>query len=82
MVLLTSLTDEAKSGDPTILGGIVALALIALFGYATYWSWTRSGEYTGLQMWAFRGAAVITGMIAISFVVSFILQIAAVLGLL
>lgn len=82
MLLLQSVTDEANSGDPTILGTIVVLILIALCVYAAYWSWTRSGEHTGVQMWAFRGVAVITGVLAASFIMSFLLQLAAVLGLL
>lgn len=71
---------EEATGEFDPIGTIVLLVLIALLGYAAYWSWGQADTRTGIKMWVFRGIAGITGGLAFLAIVSFLLNLAAAIG--
>lgn len=80
MALLQTVTEEA-TGEFDPIGTIVVLILIVLFAYAAYWAWVRADTRTGIKMWGYRGVAGITGGLAILFVISLLLNLAAAIGI-
>lgn len=79
--MILSVTSEA-TGEFDPVGTLFVLVLLVAFAYVAYYSWNHLGTATGLKLWLFRAGVVGGGFLAVIAAISFVMNLAAAVGLL